>query len=158
VLAALLELPFLKFDQDQVGGWRQIADKGCRVEAALLIDAYLANPPADLTMIEQGDLYFHAGQLLAMAGENRMAAGHMMRSLNPREPARNELAWNTYVLATIGFLNHDKPMLDSQRQLLAAGEQTRENRINLSVIDGLIHCFDQSYETAYGAACRPKTP
>ena len=26
---------------------------------------------------------------------------------------------------------------------------------NIDVVDGLIHCFDRSYDEAYGSACRP---
>lgn len=154
-LANILSLSFMKFDQDQAGGWRVLADQGCRIEAVLLINAWLAYAPPELTELEKGDLYFHAGQLLAMTGENRLAAEYMLRSLNPQEPTDADLSWNAYVLSTVAFLSGDRPRLEFQRSELAAGKQTRENKINLSVVDGLRQCYGKPYEQAYGSACRP---
>lgn len=154
-LDSLLALPYMKFDQDQTGGWRALANGGCNVEAALLIDAYLADAPPELSEIEKGNLYFHAGQLLAMAGENRLAVSHMLRSLNPQELANSDIAWNTYVLASVAFLSSNRQQLLDERNELAAAKQSRENKINLGVLDGLVSCFDKPYEIAYGATCRP---
>jgi len=154
-LETLLALPFMKFDQDQTGGWRELANHGCKLEAALLIDAYLADAPPELSEIEKGDLYFHAGQLLAMTGQSGIAVSHMLRSLNPQESASGDIAWNAYVLACIAFLSRNGQQLRDERNQLAVAKQTRENKINLGVVDGLINCFDKPYETAYGMACRP---
>jgi len=155
-LEALLALPFMKFDQDQNGGWREVSNRGCKLEASLLIDAYLADAPSEVSDLEKGDLYFHAGQLLAMSGQYNLAISHMLRSFNPRESSDTSLAWNTYVLATTAFLAKDKQRLLDARNRLASSRKTRENGINLNVVDGLLHCFDQPYAIAYGTACRPK--
>ena len=154
-LGTLLALPFLKFDQDEAGGWRELADQGCKLEAALLIDAYLADAPPELSEMEKGNLYFHAGQLFAMSGQNRLAVSHMLHSLNPQEPIDGDLAWNDYVLASVAFLSRNRQQLQNERNQLAAAKQTRGNKINLGVVEGLANCFDKPYDVAYGVTCRP---
>lgn len=151
---SLLSLPFMKFDQDMSGGWRAIADKGCLLTAAMMIDAYLVDSPPELTEIQREDLYFHAGQLYAMTGSRKLAVHRMLRSLNSHEDANPNLAWNPYVLATVAFLEGDHEGLARQRQLIATATPTPENKINIGVIDGLTACFDKPYKDAY-AGCRP---
>ena len=153
-LNTLLGLPFMKFDQDQSGGWRAVSNHGCELTAAMLIDTYVADAPSELTVTEREDLSFHAGQLYGMAGLNKLAARRMVRSLNLHEGADTELAWNAYVLATVAFLQGDREELLHQRQLLAAAKPTTGNKMNLAVVDGLIQCFDKPYKYAY-SSCRP---
>jgi hypothetical protein len=153
-LDALLALPFLSFDQDHTGGWRELQNKGCELTAAMLIDTYLVDAPEEMKIIKQEGLYFHAGQLYGMAGLRKLAVRRILRSLNLHEGANEDLAWNTYVLSTVAFLQGDREELAHQRQLLASAKPTRENKINLSVIDGLVMCFDKSYNEAYSTTCR----
>lgn len=153
-LAALLDLPLMQFDQDHTGGWRELQHKGCELEAAMLIDAYVIDAPEELKIIQLEGLYFHAGQLYGKAGLKKLAVRRMLRSLNLHEGTNEDLAWNTYVLATVAFLQGDREELAHQRQLLASAKPTRENKINLGVVDGLAKCFDKSYDEAYFTGCR----
>jgi hypothetical protein len=153
-LDALLALPLMSFDQDQSGGWRELQNKGCVLTAAMLIDAYLLDAPEELKTIHREDLYFHAGQLYAMAGLRKLAVRRILRSLNLHEGADEDIAWNAYALATVAFLQGDHEELAHRRQLLASAKSTRENGINLGVVDGLARCFDKPYSEAYSASCR----
>src|ERR1039458_9209554 len=135
-LDALLALPFLKFDQDQSGGWRELQYKGCVLEAAMTIDAYLVDAPEQMKTVTREDLYFHAGQLYAWSGLKKLAARRFLRSFNLHETGDEELAWNPYVLATVAFLQGDREEFDHQRKLLSLGKSTPENKINLGVVDG----------------------
>jgi hypothetical protein len=153
-LDALLALPFMSFDQDHSGGWRALANRGCRLAAAMLIDTYIVDERAEMNTSQREDLYFHAGQLYAMVDLRQLAVRRVLRSLNLHEPPDADLAWNTYVLATAAFLRGDRDELAHQRNLLAAAKSTRENKINLGVIDGLAKCFDKGYNDAYSTGCR----
>lgn len=153
-LDTLLALPMKAFDQDHAGGWRELEGKGCEVAAAMLIDTYLVDSQEELKIVQLEDLYFHAGQLYAMAGLRTLAARRILRSINLHEGANEDLAWNTYAIATIAFLQGDREELAHRRQQLTSAKPTRENKINLSVIDGLVKCFDKPYGEAYSLACR----
>ncbi len=153
-LDELLVQPFLKFDQDQSGGWRELQSKGCDLAAAMLIDSYIVDAPEELKLITIEDLYFHAGQLYAGAGLKKLAVRRFLRSLNLHEHGDEDLAWNAYVFSTIAFLQGDREELAHQRRLLASAKPTRENKINLGVVDGLVKCFDKPYGEAYSNACR----
>ncbi len=155
-LESLLALPTSAFDQDQSGGWRVYVQKGCFLQAAMLIDAYVANRPAKMTVTDRRNLSFHAGQLYAMAGLKSIGAGRILGSLNMQEKPDSDLAWNTYVLATAAFLHGDKQELVDQRARLAVARPTDGNKINLGVVDGLVSCFDKPYNEAY-SKCRPAT-
>lgn len=155
-LESLLTLPTAEFDQDQSGGWRPYLQNGCYLQGAMLIDAYVADKPEKMTEVEHRNLSFHAGQLYAMAGLKSIGAGRILGSLNLQEKPDSDLAWNTYVLATAAFLQGDKQELVDQRAQLAAARPTDGNKINLGVVDGLVSCFDKSYNEAY-SKCRPAT-
>lgn len=153
-LDALLAQPFLSFDQDFAGGWRELENKGCELTAAMLIDTYLVDSPEELKTVLREDLYFHAGQLYAMVGLRKLAVRRFFRSLNLHEATDVDLAWNTYVFATIAFLQGDRDEFAHQRLLLASAKPTRENKINLGVVDGLAKCFEKPYREAYSTTCR----
>jgi hypothetical protein len=78
--------------------------------------------------------------------------------------------------ATIAFLKRDRVALVEARARLAAvrpmngavvqdgflslptssGQVVKVRwPVNLDVVDGLVHCFDKPYRTAYGRECRP---
>ncbi len=153
-LESLLALPTAKFDQDQSGGWRPYSQNGCYLQGAMLIDAYVADKPAKMTETDHRNLSFHAGQLYAKAGLKKIAVRRIMLSLSLHEDANSELDWNTYVLATIAFLQGDRRELTHQRAQLSAAKPTLGNKINLGVVDGLVSCFDKPYDEAY-LKCRP---
>ena len=153
-LESLLALPTAAFDQDLAGGWRVYQQKGCFLQAAMLIDAYVADKPTGMTEGDRRNLSFHAGQLYAMAGLKEIASHRILESLNLHESSNGDLAWNIYVLATTAFMQGDKQELIHQRARLAEAKPTLGNKINLAVVDGLVSCFDKPYSDAY-PKCRP---
>jgi hypothetical protein len=134
---------------DSPQGWRMLAHDGCELEAAFVIDAYLANSPPQLKTVGREGLAFHAGQMYAYAGLSEIAALRFFEALDPHEKRTGEIAWNAYVLASIAFLKHDKDELTHQRSLLAAAASTKGNQMNLRVVDRFLHCFDRPYRETY---------
>lgn len=163
--SALLALDQDAFDQDPKGGWRAVASQpGCKLVAAdLLRDYRIAHPQTERPTI----LYWHEGQLRAMAGDAHSAVPLFERA----RMETDAFGWNAYVDATIAFLQGDRARLEAARESLAAiplppnweklvADQAKLGRRiawppNLEVVDGLIACFGRSYEEAYGSRCRP---
>ena len=153
----LLSLDQNAFDQDLNGGWRALADKpGCRLAAAdLLRDYRQAHHSTDRI------LFWHEGQLRAEAGQKEAALALFERS-RAKEP--DAFGWNLYVDGTIAFLHHDRAALQAARDKLAkvpepanfhpVSPDRKPIQIkwppNLNVLDGFLHCFDRSYDLAYG--------
>lgn len=156
--AALLALDERSFDQDMNGGWRAVArHEECTEIAADLIRDYRETRGSTSTI-----LYWHEGQLRASAG----SADEAIRLFEKSRKADDAFGWNLYVDATIAFLKHDKPALLAARVALANLPRPKDFDprdaqgnvinipwpLNLSVVDGLITCFDREYKDAYG--CR----
>lgn len=155
----VLELDFQSFDQDLEGGWRTLANRGCMVEAATLIERYLEENPAAANE-RTNLLHFHAGQVLAFSGETDRAISHFERSfesfdliLQLREDEEDELAdmlvgWNLYVEGTLAFLRRDREALTE-----ALGElRTHDDdvsRTNLAIVERFLENFDGTYADAY---------
>jgi hypothetical protein len=151
-LQSELDKSVFQFDQDMNGGWRALDQKGCTLQAAILLDVYnLDDVRSEKKGDNRGALFFHAGQLYAMAGVPQVAIRRFYSSLDPGEDAEKAqvLSWNAYVLATIGFLERNKEAVRFQREQIAIGPKTDGNKINLRVVDGLLKCWDQSYKGAY---------
>ncbi|HEY8027644.1 MAG TPA: hypothetical protein VIF60_24100 [Burkholderiaceae bacterium] len=171
----LLGLDEYHFDQDDAGGWRTLASKpGCDLVAAdLLRDYRQAHGNA------AGILYWHEGQLRALAGQSASAIVLMERSRKPADADR--AGWNQYVDATIAYLHKDRSALEQARAKLAAVEPPIGDGLppvkdgymevhldngrmmkflwppNIDVVDGLLQCFDKPYEVAYGSECRVRS-
>jgi hypothetical protein len=162
---ALMALDEQGFDQDITGGWRKLADvSGCLEVAANLVRDY-----RESHKITSGILYWHEGQLRAMANHYEEAVMLMEKSRKP--PLEDFAGWNLYVDATVAFLQKDSAALDRARQALATLQPSGELEVkdgfvvlhgnksgirwplNLEVIDGLRNCFWNSYTEAYGIAC-----
>ena len=167
----LLALDEQHFDQDLAnGGWRGVAARpSCESVAADLVRDYQETHGS-----HSGILYWHEGQLRAMAGDYKRAITAMEHALNPLNT--DDLSgWNLYVDATIDFLKRDRAALLEARTRLAAirpmnGEQVQDGFVsertssgqevkvrwpaNLDVVDGLVHCFDKPYRAAYASECR----
>ncbi|HTB68163.1 MAG TPA: PDZ domain-containing protein [Steroidobacteraceae bacterium] len=169
----LLALDEERFDQDlENGGWRGVAARpGCDSVAADLVRDYRESHGS-----RSGILYWHEGQLRALAGDYERATMLMEQSRDADDPSGG---WNVYVAATIAFLNRDRAALLEARARLAAlrptnGEQVQDGFIsfrtvsgqmrrvrwplNLDVVDGLVRCFDKPYRAAYGSECRSPDP
>jgi hypothetical protein len=163
--AAMLALPFDRFDQDMSGGWRSIGAKGCFAAAADLLRHY-RHDHTPLSEAERAILNWHEGQMRAFAGDYQRAIPALMRGVNDEEATAP--AFREYALGTVAFLEHDREALVSARARLAAmpkPEGWSETHVvtmngkpvtlsfawpmNLSVLDALIKCFDRPYSEAY---------
>ena len=169
---ALLALDEQHFDQDLSNGgsgWRALARKPeCQLAAADLLRDYRA---AHNT--QSGILFWHEGQLRAMAGDYLAAIPLLEKSRKP--VGEDQAGWNDYVDATVAFLKKDRQALDAARSQLAEAKPDADTEIkdgfieahmadgrvarlawppNLDVVDGLRRCFDKPYAAAYGTECR----
>jgi hypothetical protein len=138
-----LKLTLREFDQDPKGGWRVLENEKCFSEAAKLILFYI-----DGTKSQHSQLWFHAGQLLASAGEYPAAVREFKKSLMPADANSGLMVWNDYVLGTIAFLQRDRQALMRRRDALAARKIA--NDLNLKVLNQLLERFEKSYDDALG--------
>lgn len=150
---ALLQLDEDAFDQDMEGGWRMIAERhdgACMVAAADLILDYIARHPGGLE--REYLAHWHAGQMLALAGEDERALNQFRLSFRTYDvasmPAR---MWNTYAGGTIAFMEGDRETLEEARDDLPTGPYT-----NRDVLTGLLNCFGEPYSVAYDHECRTR--
>ena len=163
----LLALDYQAFDQQPQGGWRGLFEAGCPYAAADIVDAYIERHPeraADYPV-----LHFRAGQLRAFVGEGEAAVSHMQRAIaaHARGARVYGAHWETYVGATIAFLERDEPGLRRLYGRLRGridgppGAPPRFDRSqagdaeHIRIVRGLIACFDQSYREAY-SNCRDR--
>lgn len=156
----MLALSQQAFDQDLAGGWRPLAQRAeCRLAAADLIRDY-----REARRNQAEILFWHEGQLRAIAGQTAQAIALFERARKAEDP----FGWNPYVDATIAFLRGERAALLAARERLtqvprpanfperdANGRPTRWP-LNLDVVDGFIACFGRPYGEAYGASCRPQ--
>jgi hypothetical protein len=145
-----LDLNYNVFDQRPGMGWRQVAEKGCFLDAARLIDAYIEKH-TELDESQRVNLNFHAGQMCAFADDYQTAIDRLNKSTYAQEPPELPLRWNAYVRATIAFLNKDMNRLKECREEIAEGPTFQGEKANLDVVDSLIKHFDEPYSKAYGS-------
>lgn len=158
-LEAMLTLDRDAFDQDMDGGWRVLSRKdGCELAAAELIREW-RQTKRDHT----GILYWHEGQMRALAGQTDAAISLFRLTYNPPETDA-DFGWNYYVSGTIAFLMRDRENLSAAIEELktipepADNSFTRPDRTtaqlrwppNLNVLEGFEKCWDESYADAYG--------
>jgi hypothetical protein len=150
----LLSLSYARFDQTPNEGWRILGEGlGKYVEAAKLIDKYLASNSNSLELWQIRVLKWHAGQMYAFCDDINMARQRFFESTDQQEPKGNPILWNDYVRATVAFLNKDMDELQKHRKIISEGPQFNGSIPNLDVVDGLIRCFDRTYREAY-SHCR----
>lgn len=167
---SLMDLEHNDFDQDFEGGWRVVANvDGCERAAADLLIAYMEHS-SHFDSERPGVIGWHAGQMLATAGETEQAIPYFEAKRTGAED------WILYVDATIAFLNRDRIAAETARaklatmlpseDLMAARRQFLvdhpnidmpdgfvEQPQNLSVVDGFLKCWDHPYSVAYGGRC-----
>ena len=131
-----------EFDQTPAGGWRLLEDQGCYTEAADLIGVYQLN-----SNHSESQLFFHAGQLFAAAGNYAVAIEKLQKSIYPDSVDLNGFLWNDYVRGTIAFLNRDYDLLTKFRDKLFGGD-AEKNRANLRILNSLLQKFDLPYVQA----------
>jgi hypothetical protein len=152
----ILNLDYQSFDQSPNAGWRRLAQEGRFAESANLIDRYLKKHK-DLDPSETVNLHFHAGQMYAFADDYEAALEHLKKARYAQEfegiPEDVKAfldAWNSYVEATIAFLQRDKMKILRCRERIANGPKIDGKIPNLDIIDSLINHFDLPYSKAYG--------
>jgi hypothetical protein len=160
--AEFLNMPYQQFDQTHGQGWRIYGEEvDCHRAAADLIIDYVLYSRAPLNADNLRILRWHAGQMLAQAGEEGQALEFFRASYEPPDAPPRQIDWNSYVDATVAFITKDRPALETARARLAR-QTPFENGYypNLNVVDGFISCFDRSYAEAYSDACMSdgKTP
>lgn len=158
----MLALDERTFDQDGKTGWRILEENPrCYVAAADIIRDYRKAHHSSASI-----LFWHEGQMRASAGQTKAAIPLFEKSRKQPDPA----GWNLYVDGTIAFLRHDRHALQAARDRLAAlptpadwhavGPDGKPFPIkwppNLNVLDGLLKCFDRSYDEAYSSAACTK--
>lgn len=138
------KLSYQEFDQTMNSGFRVLAAAGCDKQAADLIEEYIR-----VTGATQNSLRWHVAQLRATQGDYAEAIKFARTCLNEKEDfSAHPLRWNDYVLATIAFLQHDRPALQQYRDRIAQGKDYKGNAINLRLVDSLLRNFDQDYKYA----------
>lgn len=143
---SLMALDFEAFDQDMQGGWRYYANQKKFGVAASLIESYLERHP-EMSDFQKGVMSWHAGQLLAMDGQEARAIPLMEKS---RKESDDFMLWNSYLDATIAFLKKDRPTFEANLQAVAA----MSNNPNLPVLRILEQHFDKRYRQALETAMK----
>lgn len=138
-------LSYEQFDQTLNAGFRSLAASGCNKEAADLIEEYIK-----ATKSPKSSLRWHIAQLRATQGDYPAAVKSAMTVLREKEDFKADpLRWNSYVLATVAFLERDKEKLILYRNSVADGkDEFWGNKLNLKLLDSLIHHFDKDYKFA----------
>lgn len=152
-----LKLSWDEFDQQSASpvSFRALANRGCKREAGELVLYYLAHKEG-LNDQEQRLSRFHAGQLLAEAGEEARALGLIRSTYWPEQPIDSPLDWNTYVAGVVAFLEKDRTALTSSRERLekAGGN----NLINARVLRRMEKCFEKRYAEIWTPRCEASPP
>ncbi len=143
-----LSLSYQAFDQTPDAGWRVLQAQRCYSEAAVLIEAWMAQ-----SKTQPNSVKWHLLQMHAYA-DNRPQALKLVPQLlfTAEQQQKSPFLWNDYVLATAAFLQRDLAALKLHREQLAQGSKIKPNALNLAAVDRLIHGFHLSYQQAYDAA------
>lgn len=138
----LASLPYSTFDREPAPhGWRDLSRRGCAESAVALLHAYGSANSSRLGAMQNMELAFHAGQVLALAGRDTESIAHFERSLGPTATPE----WRTYVEATLAFLRKDQAALQAARDRYASVAPTS---VRLRFIDGFLACPDEPYAKA----------
>ncbi len=134
-------------------GWRELDRRGDYLEAAKLVDEYIAANKEQIMeqkRVSVQTMYFHAGQEYAMAGKP-----HYQQAVERFAQAHKGLpAWDTYVDGTIAFLNHNDEALEACTNMLLSLAQTDPEQVaNAKLLQSFMkgRSKDLSYAQVYGA-------
>lgn len=149
-------LSFEDFDQKGVlpSTWRALSNDGCFDTASDAMESYLLDGPVT-DQRERGDMSFHLGQTLALAGRTSEATVAMTAAARTGAAPDDDFDWHTYVVGTWAFLARDRERLEAAKRRLSS-EPGRGNQINAAALSGLDACFDRPYVEAYQRPCREK--
>lgn len=137
-LNPMLDLDPWTFDQtDQ--GWRSLPQPRAIATLRDYISKYVrqgqfVNAPKGNKTLLPNTLYWHLGQLQAMAGDSASAVASMRSSLS------GDPDWDAYVKATIAFLANNRKAFD---------QYVGQPNSNKETIDRLAANWGKSYREAY---------
>jgi hypothetical protein len=146
---AMMAADYDTFDQSMSGdlNWRAVMNVGCYETAATLIQNYLDKNRSRLDGEKVRTLYFHAGQALALGGQDAKSAPFFG---NARGGADAE--WNTYVEATLAFVQHEMKKFEAARKKYAEIAPDSPRR---GFLDSLSACFTKPYKEAISCPAAP---
>jgi hypothetical protein len=126
------------FDQTS-SGWRSLSQPRAITALRDYISKYVrqgqfVNVPKGNKTLLPNTLYWHLGQLLAMAGDNASAVASMRNSLS------GDPDWDAYVRATVAFLANNRKAFD---------QYVDQPNSNKETIDRLAANWGKSYKDAY---------
>lgn len=152
----LLNMDYHSFDQTLPdGGWRGIANRGCLLTAAQLIDEYQILHSDELIKTQTRMLSWHAGQLYALFGLDEIAMIRFRQSLIPNERPNDDFKWNAYVNGSIAFLSRNLNDLIKYRNELQTASNPH-SKFNLAILNNMIACFGKSYQEVYNGTLERK--
>ena len=137
-------MSFIQFDQTPGKGWRALADDKQFQHAGELIKEYFfVNPVVSQSLLpsERCLLWFHAGQMFAMAGNKSDAATAFLMA-NQEPGALNQSLGNNanaYMRATIAFLKNDRAGVESAFDEIDMDVSQCPRGSNLIFIPGRVH-------------------
>lgn len=144
-----LQLGWQKFDQTMGEHWRRLAKEGCPLEAARLIDEFLARHTDSVQDFERRVSSWHAGQMFATAGDSATAIDRMKRSLDDDPPSSGaRFHWNEYARATIAFLQSDLATFEREAATVERSEHSGD-KMNARVLARLRANWGKPYRDAY---------
>jgi hypothetical protein len=139
----LLLLSYDAFDTNSgQSAWRNLLARGCTDTAVATLVAYRDTNQGRLTRVELGEINFHMGQALAMAGRNAEAVAHFEQSAKLGGSAE----WTTYVAANLAFVRKDQAAL--QKSLTEYEKLASPGSSRLAFIRGFLRCIDRPYMEA----------
>jgi hypothetical protein len=115
----LLALPWKQFDQTLGSGWRVYATRDEHLQAARLIETYLAWR-SDLTPVQRAASHFHAGAELARVNLHEEALLHFDQAIVPAGSKGVPEDWNELVAANRAFLLGDRAAILACKQRVDA--------------------------------------
>lgn len=139
----MLSEPLERFDADPQMGWRLLAQKGCQIEAAQLLEKYRA---------KNGDSYrtaFHEAQIRLAVGDAANARPLLFLSLRSDISGGSPFKWNEFVLGYLAFIDRDKDALSFYISKLEQHSTDFRNQSNEKVLIKLFENFEKPYSEIF---------
>ncbi|MFA6915803.1 MAG: hypothetical protein WC222_05355 [Parachlamydiales bacterium] len=145
----LLHLHYNKFESLN-NGWRLYAVQKKYKEAAILIQEYLSiNNKLDKSQIST--LYFHLGQMYALADNNKKAVLAFNKALIENGDEKQQLK-NAYIKATIAFIEDEKGDLDNAIKFIENGAKDSHGKTpHLDAVQLMKKHIFHKYNSIYDA-------
>jgi len=136
----LMKMSFDDFDQGP-HGWRKLQNQGEFIKAADSIRDYLALHGELVSPYEKNILFFHRGQMLAIAGPEyrSQAVESFKHSIGDLE----DECWNAYVSATVGFLEDNTQAIEQAIQVIESSSLTEKRAGNIGIVKNFKKALEQ---------------